>query len=111
MGQNAQYHFVVLSLYASILMAIGAFFLASDPLFLQGYYLYQVPIAFVLRFSMFWFCSFVLAILVFLLYIRRHARFIKPVDKRIALQLSAYVFSFGAIAAALLGYLIYQAAY
>ncbi|RIJ42716.1 hypothetical protein D1627_02395 [Pontibacter oryzae] len=90
---------------------MGAFFLASDPLFFQGAYLHHVPVAFMLRFSMFWFCSFVLAILVFLLYIRRHAHAIQPVDKRLALRFSAYAFSFGAMAAALIGYLLYLAAY
>ncbi|WP_299754196.1 hypothetical protein [uncultured Pontibacter sp.] len=91
--------FLILSLYGSLLMAVAAYYLSSD---------YR-PLEFLMRFSTFWFCSFLLALLVTLYYTRRQIYTLSKVDRSRVLLFSTYAVGAGlaiAIAVASLFFLL-----
>ncbi len=90
-------------------MALAAFFLAAEPLVLHTLSYYRLPLAFIMRFSTFWFCSFILAILAFLFYVRQQAHVIPELDRRRALRLSAYAFSIGTVVAVVVASMFFLA--
>lgn len=97
--RNYQYSALLISLYASVLMGVAAYFLAPgklQPHFLQD----DVPIVFMLRFGTFWFCSFVLAILVYLFQVRRQSLAMSKLDRHRVVRFGAYAFSLGTLVAA-----------
>ncbi|WP_266202490.1 hypothetical protein [Pontibacter kalidii] len=81
--------FLVLSLYGSLLMAVAAFYLPGN----------YHPMVFLLRFGTFWFCSFLLAMLVFLYYTRRQIYTLSKVDRARVMRLSTYAVSAGVVVA------------
>ncbi|MCX2739871.1 hypothetical protein [Pontibacter anaerobius] len=90
MRQNENsFLFLILSLYGGLLMAVAAYFLSAE---------YQ-PLVFLLRFSTFWFCSFLLAVLLVLYYTRRRIYTLSRVDRSRVLRLSTYAVSAGVVIA------------
>jgi len=81
--------FLVLSLYGSLLMAVAAFYLSDD---------YQ-PLVFLLRFSTFWFCSFLLAMLVFLYYTKRQIYTLSSVERSRVMRFCTFMVSGGVVMA------------
>lgn len=107
MRQQAQYIFLILSLYGSILMALAAFFLVSEPLLLENLHYYNLPLGFLMRFSVFWFCSFLFSLIFVLFYMRHQAHVIPEFEKRQALRFGAYAFSLGTVAAVVVASLFF----
>ncbi|SFG30805.1 hypothetical protein [Pontibacter chinhatensis] len=90
MRQNPNsFLFLILSLYGSLLMAVAALYLSDE---------YQ-PLVFLLRFSTFWFCSFLLAMLVFLYYTRRQIYTLSKAERSRVMRLSTYLVSGGVVMA------------
>ncbi|AKD01854.1 hypothetical protein POKO110462_15560 [Pontibacter korlensis] len=86
---NSSYLFLILLLYGGLLMAIAAYSLGP----------FHKPLDFLLRFSTFWFCSFVLALVVFLYYTKRQIYTLPKVERARVLRLSTVVVSLGTVAA------------
>ncbi|WP_276496792.1 hypothetical protein [Pontibacter litorisediminis] len=99
MRQNPySFLFLILSLYGSLLMAVAAFYLSGN----------YDPLVFLLRFSTFWFCSFLLAMLVFLYYTRQQIYSLSKVDRRLVMRLSTYVVSGGVVLAVAVAYTLFH---
>lgn len=90
MRQNKySFLFLVLSLYGSLLMAVAAVYLSGT---------FQ-PLVFLLRFSTFWFGSFLLAMLVFLYYTRLQVYTLSKADRSRLMRFSTYMVSGGVVMA------------
>lgn len=61
-------HKLLFFVYSCALLALGSYFLVRDKVIMRSHY-GDLPIDFIVRFGMFWFISFVLALLFFMLHI------------------------------------------
>jgi uncharacterized protein HemY len=70
-------------------MAVAALYLSPD----------YHPLVFLLRFTTFWFCSFLLAVLVSLYYTRRQIYTLSKVERSRVMRFSTYAVSAGVVVA------------
>jgi hypothetical protein len=100
------YSFCLLLLHAALLLFLGFYFLAREEHLLFSMR-QQLPLQFMLRFSAFWFISFVFTLLVFLLHIQHFQVQIPEVERSLAVQVGKYAFSLGAGAAVIAALFLY----
>ena len=93
--------------YGVVLLAhtVSLFFLAYL-FFTKDFYAYHSPgqglsVEFALRFTAFWFISFLVTLLLYLLYLSASAAWLPALEKQRALRMGRLLFSFGMTAALL----------
>jgi hypothetical protein len=101
------YSFCLFLIHTSLLLFLGFYFMAREEQLLFSMQ-QQLPLPFMLRFTAFWFISFVFTLLVFLLHIQRFRAQIPVTERRHAILVGKYAFSIGAGAAMVLGVFLYM---
>lgn len=93
--------------YVCLLLLLGSYLLLSGRFLLNHNTPSELPLDFLLRFGIFWFISFVLAMLFFVVHIRMHQYTLSDAEIAQSAKVGTFAFVAGVFMATLSGVLFY----
>ena len=96
--------------YICLLLLLGSYLLLNGRFLMNHNTPSELPLDFLLRFGIFWFVSFVLALVFFVVHIRMHQYTLSDVEISQSAKVGTFTFIAGVCAATLSGVLLYTLA-